>query len=170
MALSGHFVTNANLFFQKQYVFLRLLMIEANRRYTGIGKNVIWNQILTELKGWNSLGPVLLTDTINKVCHVGRGTNSSILGHHQQCYGLNVLNHTYFHPIKHPDRTVLFQSQSDLFWKSLFAGSYSVHFFGSNTSGRRGWLTGRHTAYDYLGQNYCPVIYSIQNNMNLWLK
>ena len=101
---------------------------------------------------------------------IGRGTNSSVLGYHEHCYGLSVLNHTYFYPIKHADRTVLFQSQSDIFWKSLFAGSYSVHFFGSNTSGRRGWLTGRHTAYDYLGQNYCPVIYSIQNNMNLWIK
>ena len=38
VALSDVYVTNANLFFQKQYEFLRLLMIEADRRYTGIGK------------------------------------------------------------------------------------------------------------------------------------
>ena len=37
VALSGLFVANGNLFFQKQYEFLRLLLIQADKRYTGIG-------------------------------------------------------------------------------------------------------------------------------------
>ena len=81
------------------------------------------------------MGPVLLTDTISELCHVGRGTNSSLLGSHSNC-GISVLNHTHFYPVKHVDRTVLFQSQSDKFWEALFGGSVSVHFYGSNTSGR----------------------------------
>ena len=37
VALSGLFVANGNLFFEKQNKFLKLLLIEADRRYTGIG-------------------------------------------------------------------------------------------------------------------------------------
>ena len=37
VALSGPFVANGNLFFEKQNKFLKLLLIEADRRYTGIG-------------------------------------------------------------------------------------------------------------------------------------
>ena len=189
-------------------------MTNAELRYTG--------------KGWNSLGPVLLTDTIRTLCHVGRGTNHSISGYHQNCYGLTVLNHSSFYPIKHIDRKILFQTNADKFWMVLFSNSYSVHFYGSNTSGRyliwnyklvnlsfptklflpnlefdsifcprlfcffysvhcflyknflclkfkvqfvktfRGWITGKGTAYDIMGRNYCPVFYSVQNNMNLW--
>ena len=32
----------------------------------------------------------------------------------------------------------------------------------------RGWRTGKGTAYDYVGRNYCPIFYAVQNNMNLW--
>ena len=32
----------------------------------------------------------------------------------------------------------------------------------------RGWVTGNTTAYDYLGNKFCPSIYSVQNNMNIW--
>ena len=41
VALSGLFVANGNLFFQKQYEFLRLLLIQADKRYTGIGNWII---------------------------------------------------------------------------------------------------------------------------------
>ena len=70
VAISGDFVANGNLVFSKNYkvrwrLFLKIyelftylslkkflwkLMIKANARYTGLG--------------WNSLGPVLLTDVI----------------------------------------------------------------------------------------------------------
>ena len=97
-------------------------MTNAELRYTG--------------KGWNSLGPVLLTDTIRTLCHVGRGTNHSISGYHQNCYGLTVLKHSSFYPIKHIDRKILFETNADKFWMVLFSNAYSVHFYGSNTSGR----------------------------------
>ena len=53
VAISGDFVANGNLVFSRNYTFLWKLMIKANARYTGLG--------------WNSLGPVLLTDTIRKL-------------------------------------------------------------------------------------------------------
>ena len=55
VAISGDFVANGNLLFSKNYNFLWKLMIKANARYTGVG--------------WNSLGPVLLTDVIRKIEH-----------------------------------------------------------------------------------------------------
>ena len=150
------------------------LMIKANARYTGLG--------------WNSLGPVLLTDVIRwlysnfsetllsvincvrDLCHLGKGQNEPLLGHHPHCFNLTVLDHSYFYPIKHVDRLVLFQSNKNQFWQNLFSKALSVHFYGSNTSGRGGWLTGKSTAYDYLGKKFCPQIYSIQNNLDLWLR
>jgi len=155
VALSGPFAANGNLIFQKGYGFLKKIIQKADSIYTG--------------KGWNSLGPYLLTETIRNVCHVGHGTNHSLHGFHKNCFGLTVLNHSSFYPVMHPQRFILFQTQTDQFWQSLFNHSYSVHFYGSNTSGRRGWLTGKDTAYDYLGKNFCPAIYSLQNNMDLWI-
>ena len=138
VAISGDFVANGNLVFSKNYTFLWKLMIKANARYTGVG--------------WNSLGPVLLTDVIRKdflgrrhsmicnhcrdLCHLGKGQNEPLLGHHPNCYNLTVLNHSYFYPIKHIDRMILFQSNKEKFWEKLFSKALSVHFYGSNTSGR----------------------------------
>ena len=99
-----------------------------------------------------------------------------------------MLDHSYFYPIKHIDRMILFQSNKPHFWERLFHKAVSVHFYGSNTSGRcvrcltilnlltktqfarGGWTTGRSTAYDYLGKMYCPLVYSIQGNLDLWIK
>ena len=130
-------------------------------------------------------GPFLLTDTIMTFCGVGRGTNRSIIGHHFDCGDFSVLNYTVFYPLKSPQRWTLFEQHNDKFWKEVFKDALSVHFFGSNTSGRRwtndlflydnslfhrGWRTGNHTAYDFLGKRFCPKSYGKQNNMNLWLK
>ena len=168
VASSGAFVANGNLVFSPGNGFLEQMMIRAEQKFTG--------------KGWNSLGsltflfsrithliagPVLLTETIMSECHAGRGTNQTIIGDHPDCWGLSVLNHTIFYPLKSPERRTLFQQHGDNFWKQIFFGAVSVHFFGSNTSGR-GWVTGNHTAYDYLGRLFCPSVYSVQNNMNLW--
>ena len=70
------------------------------------------------------------------LCHLGKGQNEPLLGHHPNCYNLTVLNHSYFYPIKHIDRMILFQSNKEKFWEKLFSKALSVHFYGSNTSGR----------------------------------
>ena len=86
--------------------------------------------------GWNALGPMLMTATINEFCQGGTGKLQTVFqGYYESC-NITVLNHTTFYPIKHADREVLFQSNKDQFWSILFKKTFSVHFYGSNTSGR----------------------------------
>ena len=99
-------------------------------------------------------------------CKVGRQTGKPIIGHHPACWNLSVLNYPAFYPLKANQREQLFQSEDDQHWRKIFKDSYSVHFFGQLTSTRR-WRTGNHTAYDYLGQLYCPGTYQVQGNMDL---
>ena len=79
-----------------------------------------------------------------------------------------MLGNTAFYPVKANKRATLFTNNTDTVWWEIFRHSYSVHFYGQITSGR-GWRTGHHTAYDYLGQRFCPAAYSVQGNMDLWI-
>ena len=127
-----------------------------------------WRNQVAEQLCWDFIH--CWTISVRDLCHLGKGQSEPLLGHHPHCFNLTVLDHSYFYPIKHVDRLVLFQSNKNQFWQHLFSKALSVHFYGSNTSGRGGWLTGKSTAYDYLGKKYCPRIYSIQDNLDLWLR
>ena len=114
-------------------------------------------------------------------CKVGRQTGRPIIGHHKNCWNLSVFNYPAFYPLKANQRQQLFESKDDNHWRELFKDSYSVHFFGQLTSTRYGslmsgkaiqgffrvWRTGNNTAYDFLGQRYCPLTYGVQGNLDL---
>ena len=51
-------------------------------------------------------------------------------------------------------------------WK--FSLCFLIWLFLTIVKNLRGWRTGKGTAYDYVGRNYCPIFYAVQNNMNLW--
>merc|ERR1711915_956325 len=78
VASSGDFVANGNLIFSPKNKFLHLLMKRSEKKFTG--------------QGWNSIGPVLLTESILDFCHVGRQTGKPIIGHHKNCWNLTVLD------------------------------------------------------------------------------
>jgi len=156
VGIAGDFVANGNMIFPSQSRFLRRLMVRADQRYTG--------------KGWNSLGPALLTETIIEECNLTRNSASSLVGRHRSCGNITVLSSTAFYPFKANERAELFRSRDDQFWTNKFQRSFSVHFFGQITSGRNGWVTGNRTAYDFLGPRYCPKAYSLQGNMDLYPK
>lgn len=155
VALASDFVANGNLIFDSGHPFLNKLMAQAEKTFTG--------------RGWNSLGPVLLTNTLIEECDLHRNIWKDLVGRHRPCGNITILSHPSFYPFRSSERAQLFDEKKDTFWERKFRRSYSVHFYGQITSGR-GWQTGNHTAYDYLGRMYCPNTYSLQGNMDLYSK
>ena len=63
VAWAGSFVSNAQLLFRRGHPFLLRLMEEADERFTG--------------QGWNSVGPVMLTETIKRMCQTQKEERST---------------------------------------------------------------------------------------------
>ena len=117
------------------------------------------------------------------VCGVGPGTNHTIIGHHHDCWGclystiqlstlsshsrggncLNIMGTTF------GDNFSLVFSVFTSLVATLVGGDLSEQSLSYFIiCCYRGWVTGNNTAYDYLGNKYCPSIYKVQNNMNIW--
>ena len=91
VASSGDFVANGNLIFNNRNGFLRRLMIQAEKIYTGVG----WNSLGLKQKCLKipvlylkSTGPVLLTKALLALCN-----GHPLIGHHRTCWNVTVLNY-----------------------------------------------------------------------------
>ena len=124
VAANGPFISNAVLMFEKKSEFLGSVMQKAAGAFDG--------------RGWNSMGPPLLTKTLRK-CDLAN-KRRGLLGKHPKC-GVTVLTHDLFYPVEARMQEELFKQKVDRKWRNLFKKSLLVHFYGQITSGRYVMIT-----------------------------
>ena len=123
VAANGPFISNTVLMFAKGSKFLASVMRNVGAQFDG--------------KGWNSMGPPLLTNTLRQ-CDIKNKRKRGLLGSHPKC-GVAVRSHNIFYPVEASRREELFKQKVDRKWQEMFKKSVIVHFYGQITSG---WYVG----------------------------
>ena len=119
VAWAGDFISNANLIFKPGHPGLWKLMKEVNQRFNGKGWNSIGefgSRLIIQLIKYPS-GPVLLTDTIRKLCRFGNSQGRLVREHETSCFNISIHNHLSFFPLKPGERRLLFASFPPEYWR-----------------------------------------------------